>query len=116
MNSPIKSGTRNIVVGIKHRLGRNKLLFGAEGIFYKVARKRAHTKAFGEINMSKLAELLAQKVDLEKKIEAAKIAEQADAIKQIVDITSEYGITHAQLKPHMTKRRKRRSNTLINAS
>jgi hypothetical protein len=59
--------------------------------------------------MSKLAELLAQKEQLEKQIEAAKVAEQADAIKQIVELAKSYGISYADLKPHMTKRRKRRS-------
>lgn len=59
--------------------------------------------------MSKLAELLAQKAQLEKQIEAAKQAEQADAIKQIVDLAKSHGISYADLKPHMTKRRKRRA-------
>ena len=43
--------------------------------------------------MSKLAELLAQKAQLEKQIEAAKAAEQADAIKQIVELAKSYGIS-----------------------
>lgn len=64
--------------------------------------------------MSKLAELLAQKAQLEKQIEAAKAAEQADAIKQIVELAKSYGISYADLKPHMTKRRKRRA--VIDAS
>lgn len=59
--------------------------------------------------MSRLAELLAQKAQLEKQIEAAKAAEQADAIKQIVELAKSYGISYADLKPHMTKRRKRRA-------
>ena len=66
--------------------------------------------------MSKLAELLAQKAQLEKQIEAAKNAEQADAIKQIVELASTYGISYADLKPHMTKRRKRRTKAEIAAS
>lgn len=66
--------------------------------------------------MSKLAELLAQKEQLEKQIEAAKVAEQADAIKQIVELAKSYGISYADLKPHMTKRRKRRTKTEIKAS
>jgi hypothetical protein len=67
--------------------------------------------------MSKLAELLAQKAQLEKQIEAAKFAEQADTIKQIVDLAKSYGISYADLKPHMTKqRRKRRSNAEIAAA
>ena len=43
--------------------------------------------------MSKLAELLAQKAQLEKQIDAAKAAEQADAIKQIVELAKSYGIS-----------------------
>ena len=66
--------------------------------------------------MSKLAELLAKKAELEKQIEAAKTAEQADAIKQIVAIAGEYGITYAELKPHMTKRRQRRTKAEIAAA
>lgn len=66
--------------------------------------------------MSKLAELLAQKEQLEKQIEAAKVAEQADAIKQIVELAKSYGISYADLKPHMTKRRKRRTKTEIQAA
>ncbi len=65
--------------------------------------------------MSKLAELLAQKAKLEKEIEAAKVAEQADAIKQIVELAASYGISYADLKPHMTKRRKRRTKAEIAA-
>lgn len=63
--------------------------------------------------MSKLAELLEQKEQLEKQIEAAKVAEQADAIKQIVELAKTYGISYADLKPHMTKRRKRRTKAEI---
>ena len=66
--------------------------------------------------MSKLGELLAQKEQLEKQIEAAKTAEQADAIKQIVELATSYGISYADLKPHMTKRRKRRTKAEIEAS
>lgn len=66
--------------------------------------------------MSKLAELLAQKEQLEKQIEAAKVAEQADAIKQIVELAKSYGISYADLKPHMTKRRKRRTKTEMQAA
>lgn len=66
--------------------------------------------------MSKLAELLAQKEQLEKQIEAAKVAEQADVIKQIVELAKSYGISYADLKPHMTKRRKRRSKAEIEAA
>ena len=66
--------------------------------------------------MSKLAELLTQKAKLEKEIEAAKVAEQADAIKQIVELASSHGISYADLKPHMTKRRKRRTKAEIEAA
>ena len=65
--------------------------------------------------MSTLAELLAQKAELEKQIEAAKAAEQADAIKQIVDLAKTYGISYADLKPHMTRRRKRRTKAEVAA-
>lgn len=66
--------------------------------------------------MSKLEELLAQKEQLEKQIEAAKIAEQADAINKIIELAKAYGISYADLKPHMTKRRKRRTNAEIAAA
>jgi len=65
--------------------------------------------------MSKLAELLVQKEQLEKKIEAAKVAEQSDTIKQIVELAKQYGISYADLKPHMTKRRKRRTKAEMKA-
>lgn len=65
--------------------------------------------------MSKLAELIAQKAQLEKQIEAAKAAEQADAIKQIVELAKSYGISYADLKPHMTRRRKRRTKAEVAA-
>lgn len=63
--------------------------------------------------MSKLAELMAKKAELEKQIEAAKQAEQADAIKQIVELAKSYGISYAQLKPHMTRPRKRRAKVEV---
>lgn len=66
--------------------------------------------------MSKLAELLAQKAQLEKQIEAAKAAEQNDAIKQIVELAKTYGISYADLKPYMTKRRQRRAKAEIAAN
>ena len=66
--------------------------------------------------MSKLAELLAQKEQLEKDIAAARAAEQSNAIKQIVTLATSYGISYADLKPHMTKRRKRRTKAEITAS
>lgn len=66
--------------------------------------------------MSKLAELLAQKEQLEKQIAAAQAAEQVDAIKQIVELAISYGISYADLKPHMTKRRKRRTKAEIAAA
>lgn len=66
--------------------------------------------------MSKLAELLAQKEQLEKDIAAARAAEQANVIKQIVTLATSHGISHADLKPHMTKRRKRRTKAEIEAA
>lgn len=66
--------------------------------------------------MSKLVELLAQKEQLEKQIAAAQAAEQVDAIKQIVELATRYGISYADLKPHMTKRRKRRTKAEIAAA
>jgi len=70
-----------------------------------------------EHKMSILAELLAQKAQLEKQIEAAKVAEQHGAIKQIVELAQSYGITYADLKPHMIKqRRKRRTRAEIEAA
>lgn len=66
--------------------------------------------------MSKLAELMAKKAELEKQIEAAKQAEQADAIKQIVELAKAYGISYAELKPYMTRRRKRRTKAEIAAA
>lgn len=65
--------------------------------------------------MSKLKELLAKKAELEKQIEAAKTAEQADAIQQIVELAKTYGISYADLKPHLTRRRKRRTKAEIAA-
>ncbi len=66
--------------------------------------------------MSKLAELLAQQKELEKAIEAAKAAEQADAIKQIIELCAVYDISYADLKPHIIKRRKRRTKAEIDAA
>lgn len=66
--------------------------------------------------MSKLAELMAKKAELEKQIEAAKQAEQAHAITQIVELAKTYGITYAELKPHMTRRRQRRTKAEIAAA
>lgn len=66
--------------------------------------------------MGVLAELMAKKAELEKQIEAAKQAEQADAIKQIVELAKTYGITYAELKPHMTKRRQRCTKAEIAAA
>ncbi|WP_353200023.1 H-NS family nucleoid-associated regulatory protein [Sandarakinorhabdus sp.] len=66
--------------------------------------------------MSKLADLLAQQKELEKQIEAARVAEQADALKQISEICKAHGITYAQLKPVMVKQRKRRTKAEIEAA
>ena len=65
--------------------------------------------------MSKLAELLVQKAKLEKEIEDAEAAAKHDGIKEIVDLANRYGISYAELKPHMTKRRKRRTKAEIAA-
>lgn len=66
--------------------------------------------------MSKLADLLAQQKELEKQIEAARVAEQADALKQIADICKVHGITYAQIKPVLVKQRKRRTKAEIEAA
>jgi DNA-binding protein H-NS len=66
--------------------------------------------------MSKVAELLAKKAELEKQIEAARTAEQAEAIKQIVQLAKTCGISYADLKPHMTRRRQRRTKAEIEAA
>jgi DNA-binding protein H-NS len=66
--------------------------------------------------MSKLEELLAQQIELEKAIEAARVAEQADALKQIAEICQKYGIKYAQLKPVLVKPRKRRTKAEIEAA
>jgi hypothetical protein len=66
--------------------------------------------------MSKVAELMAKKAELEKQIEAAKQAEQADAIKQIVELAKAYGISYAELKLHLTRRRQRRTKAEIAAA
>lgn len=68
------------------------------------------------LDMSKLADLLAQQKELEKQIEAARVAEQADALKQIAEICKAHGITYAQLKPVLVKQRKRRTKTEIEAA
>jgi hypothetical protein len=65
--------------------------------------------------MSTLDELLAQQKELEKQIAAAKAAQQSGAIKEIVDLAKKYDISYADLKPHMVKRRKRRTREEIEA-
>lgn len=66
--------------------------------------------------MSKLNDLLAQQKELEKQIAAARAAEQADAFKEIADICKAHNITYAQLKPVLTKQRKRRTKAEIEAA
>ena len=61
--------------------------------------------------MATLAELLKQKEDLEKQIAAAQTAERAGAIKEIVAICGRYGIKHSDLKPHLTRPRKKRATS-----
>lgn len=66
--------------------------------------------------MSKLDDLLAKRDELEKQIEAARATEQADALKQIANICKAHRITYAQLKPVLTKQRKRRTKAEIEAA
>ena len=56
--------------------------------------------------MATLAELLKQKEELDKKIEAARSAEREGIIKEIAAKCKEYGIKYADLKPQMTTPRK----------
>ncbi|AVA12461.1 H-NS family nucleoid-associated regulatory protein [Sphingopyxis sp. MG] len=58
--------------------------------------------------MATLAELLKQKEDLDKQIAAAQTAERAGVIKDIVAKCKEHGIKFADLKPHMTRPRKKK--------
>lgn len=56
--------------------------------------------------MATLAELLKQKEDLEKKIEAARNVERDSVIQQVVETCKAHGIKFSDLKPHMTTKRK----------
>ena len=58
--------------------------------------------------MATLDELLKQKDELDKKIEAARGAERAKSILEVVAMCERYGIKYADLKPHMTKQRAKR--------
>lgn len=58
--------------------------------------------------MATLAELLKQKEDLEKQITAARSAERAKGILEVVAMCQRYDIKYADLKPHMTKQRAKR--------
>lgn len=60
--------------------------------------------------MATLEELLKQKDELDKKIEAARSAERAKSILEIVAMCERYGIKYADLKPHMTKQRAKRGS------
>lgn len=66
--------------------------------------------------MSKLDELLAQQEKLQKQIDDARAAEQTEALQQIAGICEKYKITYAQLKPVLTKQRKRRTKAEIAAT
>ena len=66
--------------------------------------------------MSKLDELLKQKAEIERQIEAAKMAERGVAIEEIVAICGRYGITYAMLKERLTTKRKRRTKAEIEAA
>jgi hypothetical protein len=59
--------------------------------------------------MTNLAELLKQKEELEKKIEAARNVERESMILQVVETCKAHGIKFSDLKPYMTTRRKARS-------
>ena len=61
--------------------------------------------------MATLAELLKQKEELEKKIEAARSAERDGVVKQIVEMCNAHGIKLSHLKPHMTKPRAKKGAT-----
>jgi len=58
--------------------------------------------------MATLAELLKQKEELERKIEAARNVEREGVVKQIVEMCNAHGIKLSHLKPHMTKPRKKK--------
>ena len=60
--------------------------------------------------MSTLAELLKQKDELEKKIEAARNVERESVIKQVVETCKAHGIKFADLKPYMTTQRAKRGS------
>ncbi len=61
--------------------------------------------------MATLAELLKQKEELEKKIEAARNVEREGVVMQIVETCKAHGIKLSDLKPHMTKKRGTRGAT-----
>ena len=60
--------------------------------------------------MATLDELLKQKDELDKTIEAARSAERAKSILEVVAMCERYGIKYADLKPHMTKQRAKRGS------
>lgn len=60
--------------------------------------------------MATLDELLKQKDELDKKIEAARSAERAKSILEVVAMCERHGIKYADLKPHMTKQRAKRGS------
>lgn len=59
--------------------------------------------------MATLAELLKQKDELEKKIEAARNAEREGVVLQIVEMCRAHGIKLSHLKPYMTTPRKNKA-------
>lgn len=65
--------------------------------------------------MSTLDELLAQQKELEKQIATARASQQSSAIREIVEIARKHGISYADLKAHMVKRRKRRTQAEVAA-
>lgn len=64
------------------------------------------------MGMATLAELLKQKDELEKKIEAARNVERESVILQIVETCKTHGIKYADLKPHLTNPRKKRGENV----
>ena len=55
--------------------------------------------------MSTVAELKAQMEALQKRIKEAEKEEQKGAINEVVAICKKHGISYAQLKDHLTKKR-----------
>lgn len=77
--------------------------------------KGARARNTKEDIMATLAELLKQKDELEKKIEAARNVERESVIEQVVATCNAHGIKFADLKPYMTKQRAKRSTKAAEA-